>query len=140
MITSTHNPRIKEIRLLNSASKHRKKSGLYAVEGIRLLEEALQAHQRPQLVIYTEDLDQRATRLLDRFESQSIPCEPVTPQVLQSASDTETPQGMLAVLPIAPLALPADPELLLILDAMRDPGNRRGLRRTNARVSDGIRT
>jgi len=139
MITSTQNPRIKEIRLLNSASKHRKKSGLYAAEGIRLLEEALLAHQRPQLVIYTEDLDQRAARLLDRFESQSIPCEAVTPQVLQSASDTETPQGILAVLPIAPLALTAEPELVLILDAIRDPGNLGTLMRTClAAGADGL--
>ena len=130
MITSLHNSKIKEIRFLNSASKHRAKSGLYAAEGVRLLEEALQAGLRPELVIYTEDLDQRGTQLLERFISQSVPCEPVTPQVLEAASDTETPQGILAVLPLKPLPLPKNPGFVLILDAIRDPGNLGTLMRT----------
>jgi TrmH family RNA methyltransferase len=130
MISSLQNPRIKEIRLLNTASKHRKKAGLYAAEGVRLLEEALLAGQRPELVIYTEELDQRAGKLLARFEGLSVPCEAVTPQVLQAASDTESPQGILAVLPIAPLPLPETPDLVIILDAIRDPGNLGTLMRT----------
>ncbi|MFN2280927.1 MAG: TrmH family RNA methyltransferase [Anaerolineales bacterium] len=139
MITSLHNPRIKEIRLLNSASKHRLKSGLYAAEGIRLLEEALQAGQRPELVIYTEDLDQRGSTLVEHFQSLSVLCEPVTSQVLQAASDTESPQGILAVLPISPLALPDQPNLVLILDAIRDPGNLGTLMRTClAAGADGL--
>lgn len=139
MITSLHNPKIKEIRYLNAAAKHREKSGLYAAEGIRLLEEALQAGQRPELVIYTEDLDQRGAALLENFQSLSVPCEPVTSQVLQAASDTESPQGILAVLPISPLALPDKPDLLLILDAIRDPGNLGTLMRTClAAGADGL--
>ncbi len=139
MITSLQNPRIKEIRLLNSASKHRAKSGLYAAEGVRLLEEALQAGLRPELVIYTEDLDQRGIQLLEDFKSQSVPCQPVTAQVLEAASDTETPQGILAVLPIKPLPLPTNPGFFLILDAIRDPGNLGTLMRTClAAGTDGL--
>ncbi len=44
-------------------------------------------------------------------------------QVLKAAGDTETPQGILAVLPIRSLPLPPAPDFTLILDEMRDPGN-----------------
>jgi TrmH family RNA methyltransferase len=123
MITSLQNPRIKEIRLLNSGSKHRRKAGLFVAEGVRLLEEALGAGSIPELVIYTEDLDQRGKLVVDSFQALPAPCELVSPEVLQSASDTETPQGILAVLPILSPALPPHPDLIVILDAIRDPGN-----------------
>ena len=123
MISSLQNPRIKEIRQLNAAAKNRHKAGLYAAEGIRLLEEALQSGVIPELVIYTDDLDQRGASLLKGFQALEVTCLPVTPQVLGSASDTETPQGILAVLPLTTPPLPPAPDLVLILDAIRDPGN-----------------
>lgn len=123
MITSRQNPKIKEIRQLNAASKFRQQAGLYTAEGIRLLEECLQAGQKPELVIHTEELDSRGKELLAEFISRSIPCEAVTSQVMEYASDTESPQGMLAVLPLASPALPGSPGLVLVLDALRDPGN-----------------
>ncbi len=123
MITSRQNPRIKEIRLLNAKSKHRHQAGRYVVEGIRLLEEAVNAGQTPELVLYTEELDRRGTALVNEFKSQSVVCEPVTSQVLQAASATENPQGILAVFPLVSLPLPPAPDLVLILDAIRDPGN-----------------
>lgn len=123
MITSLQNPKIKQIRMLNAGAKHRKKAGLYAAEGVRLLEEASQAGMVPELVIYTDDLDQRGKALLENFASRSADCESVSSRVLRSASDTENPQGILAVFPLVSLALPERPDLVLILDAIRDPGN-----------------
>jgi TrmH family RNA methyltransferase len=46
---------------------------------------------------------------------------PVTDEVMAACADTQTPQGVLAVVPF--IGLNPRPGLLLILDAIRDPGN-----------------
>jgi TrmH family RNA methyltransferase len=139
MITSRQNPKIKQIKKLNAASKFRSQSGKFIAEGIRLLEEADQTQFKPEWVIYTESLDERGEQLLDRYRSQGIPCDPVTPEVMEAASDTRTPQGVLGVFPLASLPLPPAPSLLVILDALRDPGNLGTLMRTSlAAGADGL--
>lgn len=130
MITSRRNPKIKQIRKLNAASKHRSKAGLFAVEGIRILEEAHRSGIKPEWVIYTEDLDQRGLQLLENYQEQQITCEPVTPEVLEAASDTKTPQSVLGLFSLISLPLPPSPKLLVILDALQDPGNLGTLMRT----------
>jgi TrmH family RNA methyltransferase len=130
MITSRQNPKIKLIRKLNSGAKHRAKTGKYAVEGIRLLEEAQQSKVKPEWVIHTEDLDHRAGRLLDNFKDQGTPCEVVAPGVLEGASDTKTPQGVLAVFPLTSVSIPVSTSLVVILDSLNDPGNLGTIMRT----------
>lgn len=139
MITSRQNPKIKQIRKLNSGAKHRTQAGRFAVEGIRLLEEAQHSKIKPEWVIHTEDLDHRARQLLENYKDQGTPCEVVTPGVLEGASDTKTPQGVLAVFPLTSLSLPASPDLLVILDSLNDPGNLGTLMRTSlAAGADGV--
>jgi len=130
MISSAQNPKIKRIRLLQTQTRSRKKEAAFVVEGIRLLEEALQTGQVPELVIYTRDLDERGEQLVGRFHEKKVVCEEVSQEVLKAASDTETPQGILAVLPLHPLALPAECDFLMIADEIRDPGNLGTLLRT----------
>ncbi|MFL7871549.1 MAG: TrmH family RNA methyltransferase, partial [Anaerolineales bacterium] len=52
------------------------------------------------------------------------------PHVMQSASDTQSPQGILAVVPIPQWQFPTEPTFLLIPDGIRDPGNLGTLLRT----------
>lgn len=131
MISSIQNPKIKRIRLLQSQAKSRKKHKAFVIEGIRLLEEAIKAHQKPELVLFTSNLDNRGQHLLEVLKQGGVPCEKVSPDVLKSASDTETPQGILAVLPSQPLPLPANVDFLIIVDEIRDPGNLGTLLRTS---------
>jgi TrmH family RNA methyltransferase len=137
MITSTQNPKIKEIRGLQARSKNRRAAGAFVVEGVRLAEEALQAGWQPQLVLYTEDLSERGLTLVEGWQSQSVPVEVVSPHVMQAASDTQTPQGILLVLPMQALPIPAKLDFALILDQMRDPGNLGTLLRTAAAAGAG---
>ena len=139
MISSVQNPKIKRIRLLQSQSRSRKKELAFVVEGIRLLEEALNTFQIPELVIYTSDLDPRSQNLVEAFLKQNVPCEEVSEEVIKAASDTETPQGILAILPLKPLLLPAEANFLMIADEIRDPGNLGTLLRTaQAAGADGF--
>ncbi len=123
MITSPSNSRIKLIRALNSRAKDRREEGLYVIEGIRLCEEALAARATPDLVLHTEDLDPRGQALVEAFRKAGVPIETATEDVMRAASDTQTPQGVLAILPIQPQPRPATLDFVLILDQIRDPGN-----------------
>jgi TrmH family RNA methyltransferase len=130
MITSTANPKIKWVRLLQSQSRERRTAGAFVVEGVRLAEEALAAGWEAQLVLYTDDLSERGRQVLDGYALRQAPLEQVTPEVLHSASDTETPQGLLAVLSQRTLPPPAELSLVFIPDQVRDPGNLGAMLRT----------
>lgn len=130
MITSKQNAKIKRIRLLQAQSKSRKEQKAFVIEGIRLLEEASINKHKPEYLIFTQDLDSRAKQLLEVFQELNVPCEEVTPEVLKAASDTETPQGLLAVMPQCSIALSDEKDFLVIADEIRDPGNLGTIMRT----------
>ncbi len=132
MITSTHNPKIQEVRQLLKQAKVRHARGMFVVEGVRLAEEALQSGWNAHLVLYTDKLDQRGNAVVDTFTERGIPAELVSEQVMESLSETETPQGLLVVLVNKPLHFPPLPNFLLILDGIRDPGNLGTILRTSA--------
>ncbi len=139
MITSSSNSKIKRVRLLISQAKARKDQGVYIVEGLRLLNEALQADLVPELLLYTPELDQRGIDLVDAFQLQGVSNEEVAPDLLSSTSDTKNPQGLLAVFPLQAVPLPESPDFLLVVDEIRDPGNLGTLMRTAlAAGADGL--
>jgi TrmH family RNA methyltransferase len=63
MLTSPKNPRIQQIRKLQSNARARRDNGLFVVEGVRLVEEAQSAGWKPEVLLYTEDLGERGRRL-----------------------------------------------------------------------------
>jgi RNA methyltransferase, TrmH family len=130
MLTSTKNPRIQQIRKLQGSARARKKEALFVVEGVRLAEEALNANWQPELLIYTADLNLRGQQTIAGFQAKGVEIVPVSSQVMQAASNTQTPQGILLVLPLPKWDLPAEPTFVLIFDRVRDPGNVGTLLRT----------
>lgn len=123
MITSSHNPKIRLIRDLQGRPKERREVGAFLIEGVRLLEEALAANWPVQLALYSETLSERGQALVRQLRERGVSVETATPDLLQSISDTEAPQGLLAVVAIQALLLPSKPNFILILDNLRDPGN-----------------
>jgi len=132
MITSIHNPKVQWVRKLQAQAKDRRQDESFVVEGVRLVEEALNANWEIRLVLYSEALSPRGMALVDSFTARDIPTEIVSPHVMQAAAHTETPQGLLAVLAMKGLPLPAALDFVLIPDAVRDPGNLGTLLRTAA--------
>jgi len=128
MITSTRNPKIQWVRALQSRSRQRREDGVFVVEGVRLVEEALNSGWKARLVIYTDDLDLRGQRLVDEFASRNVPIE----LVMRAASDTQTPQGILGVISLDDLPLPESLDFVFIPDGIRDPGNLGTMLRTAA--------
>ena len=130
MITSSHNPKIQQIRSLLSRRQERIQAQSFVVEGVRLSEEALQSGWQPQSVFFTDQLSNRGKNLLDSFSRSGADIEEVTHQLMESLAETETPQGILAIFALRSLPLPERLDLVLILDSLRDPGNLGTLLRT----------
>ncbi|MEA2008893.1 MAG: RNA methyltransferase [Chloroflexota bacterium] len=130
MITSPQNSQIKHIQRLQNKSRDRRKEQAFVVEGVRLMEEAFQYGWTPEIVLYAENLDERGLQIVNQFRERGASVSQVTPEVMQAASDTETPQGLLAVLPLRGQPQPQKLDFVLIPDAVRDPGNLGTLFRT----------
>ena len=135
MITSAQNSRIQWVRKLQAQSKFRRSENAFVVEGVRLCEESLAAAWPASLVLHTADLGERGLKVADGLAALGATVELVSPEVMKAASDTETPQGLLAVLALRPLPLPPQPDFVLIPDGVRDPGNLGTILRTAAAAS-----
>ena len=132
MITSNHNPRIKFVRALQGRTKERRDAGAFVVEGVRLVEEAVNSNWGFQFALYDEKLSERGRLLVESLTSRGVDVEEVSPDVMKALSETETPQGILAVLELTELPIPNNPNFILIPDQIRDPGNLGTLIRTAA--------
>lgn len=128
VITSRRNPRIVDIRKLDQR-KQRQQQGQFRVEGLQLLHMALDAGARPLTVVYSESLfvGSEAARLLQRFAAMGAELLPAAPDVLESLSEREVCQGLIATFPLpnTPLTAlaPLETDLVLVLDRLQDPGN-----------------
>jgi RNA methyltransferase, TrmH family len=124
MITSPSNPTLKLIRALQSQRKAREKERLFVIEGVRLVEEAIRTKAAVRLALHTEDLDPRGCAALNQLARLGAELHEVTPKVLAAASDTQTPQGLLAVVPFPHFATRSGHlSFVIILDRLSDPGN-----------------
>jgi len=132
MITSKDNPKIKRVRALQTDSKARRAEKAFVVEGIRLVEEALGSRWDVGWVIYTEGLDERGQALLQAFIERGVLVEPVTLPVMESVSETQNPQGLLAILEARSMPLPVALDFIFIPDNIHDPGNLGTMLRTAA--------
>jgi TrmH family RNA methyltransferase len=123
MITSTQNQKIKWVRALQNQARARKDEGAFVIEGVRLAEEALAAGWEAELVLYTAGLTARGQALVNGFAQRGSLVEEVSEFVLQAASDTQTPQGILVVIQQYNRSLADGLDFALIVDGVRDPGN-----------------
>jgi TrmH family RNA methyltransferase len=123
MITSAQNPKIQQVRALQGRGRARRAAQSFVIEGVRLVEEAFEAGWEAELVLHSDELNQRGQALLQGFQERGASIEAVSPNVMKAASDTQTPQGILAVVRMRSLPMPERPDFVFILDGVRDPGN-----------------
>lgn len=130
-ITSSSNSKIKLVRSLQLSSKNRKSEAAFVAEGVRLLEEALSVGWPMEFVLYDETLSKRGLQIVAELQSvKKAEVFEIIPELMAEISDTETPQGILAVLKRQAVALPPSPTFVVIADQIRDPGNMGTLLRT----------
>ena len=127
-ITSSSNPRIKQVRALRQR-KERDAAGLFVVEGIHHLGEAVAAGAPVEYVCYSPDLlvSTFARELVEQQTARGVPCFAVAADVFTSLAEKENPQGIVAVVrrPRRRLAdlTPGNFAWGVALVAPQDPGN-----------------
>ncbi|MGE5322923.1 MAG: TrmH family RNA methyltransferase [Actinomycetota bacterium] len=126
-VTSRQNSLVKELRRAFTHGEPTS-SGSLAVEGVRIIEEAVRSGLRFQAIIFSESGRGHATRLLPQISAHTeallLPDE-----VFASAVSTETPQGVAALVKLKPARLEdvmeqvAGDLLLVGVAGLQDPGN-----------------
>ncbi len=148
MITSLANDRIRAIRKLQDR-KTRQESGLFTVEGLRIVAEALEQARTGRvrvdtLVVAPELLKSSFGReLVAEQASLGVPILEVSAEVFERISIKEGPQGLAAIveqhwLPLQDARLEFASALAsntwVALDAVADPGNLGTIMRTHDAV------
>jgi len=124
----TRNSLVSLIRDLHRR-RGRERRGLALAEGVRLVEEALAAGVPIKGVVTSPMLEgsARGRALLDALHRAAAPVEEVDDAALAALADTEHPQGIVAVVTPPAWTLEhvtlAAGDVLLVLDAVQDPGN-----------------
>ncbi|MBN1486088.1 MAG: RNA methyltransferase [Anaerolineae bacterium] len=124
-ITSLQNDKVRRVQSLQHNTRRRRRDGLMIAEGVRLVQEVIRSQLPVTEVFYTPDSqeDLTAQQMIFALQERDIPTWEVPLDVMAVLSDTETPQGILVVLPIPQLSPVGNGGLTLIPDRVRDPGN-----------------
>jgi TrmH family RNA methyltransferase len=143
-ITSRKNSKIRQIRAL-ARRKERKAQGLFVVEGIRHVGEAVETETPLEYVLYSPDLltSNFALALIEELERKGERCYSTTGDIFSELSFKENPQGILAVVGWQERRLdslsPANFELGVAMVSPQDPGNVGTVLRTiDAVGADGL--
>ncbi len=123
MITSSQNSKIKLVRVLLGRAKERREANAFVVDGVRLVEEAEARDWSFRFALYDSSLNTRGRSVVERLQSRGLDVEEISESLMKSLSDTETPQGILAILEINQLPMTDSSNFILIPDQIRDPGN-----------------
>ncbi|MBI5930572.1 MAG: RNA methyltransferase [Chloroflexi bacterium] len=144
LITSRTNPKIKQLRALQNR-KERDAAGLFMVEGIRHVGDAVAAGAKLEFICYAPDLliSEFALDLIQQQTLQGVACYPVSAEVFESVASREGPQGIMAVVRQPNIVLadlnPANFVWGVALVAPQDPGNVGTILRTvNAVGASGL--
>ncbi|MFA7532860.1 MAG: RNA methyltransferase [Tissierellaceae bacterium] len=127
IISSVKNPLIKNIKSLHR-KKERLKNSSFVIEGIKIIEEAIESNYPIKNIVYTDQLlkvkdGENLFNKIREFHNLIY----VTDNVFKEISDTENPQGVLAVAEIRQMEINQlnfnKMLFLLYLDQLQDPGN-----------------
>ncbi|MDE5858899.1 MAG: RNA methyltransferase, partial [Oscillospiraceae bacterium] len=124
-ITSKDNPNIKLYRKLLSGKKYRRETGLFTLEGIRLINDAIKENAELHSVFVTESC---ADRLSQQSEALNFPeVFIISDELAKFMADTDNTQGIFAV--CKTVDKPHFSDIIknggryILLHSVQDPGN-----------------
>lgn len=127
IISSRQNNLVKYVRSLRD-KRTREQEGHFVIEGLNFVSEALTSGIIPEKLIISERVDSNL-RLADIIKRVDRPdsISRVSDSVMEYMSETETPQGIMALLKIVEVPLMSlpirDKSLYIVMDGIQDPGN-----------------
>ncbi|WP_378955863.1 TrmH family RNA methyltransferase [Pelosinus sp. sgz500959] len=129
IITSLQNKFVKLAASLKQ-KKYRDELGLFVVEGVRLVEEAVQSDWLIETCIYTEETleQERVQRIIADLQSKNCRMIQVASSIYEKVTDTKEPQGIMAIVKKNVHSLEDRleakvKEFFIVLDEVQDPGN-----------------
>lgn len=132
MITSLANPQIKQARALRQ-KKSRDESGLFLVEGLAHVGNAIEAGWGVETLLYAPERlrSDFGLELVAQAQRTGVRCQTVSGAVFESLAEKDNPQGIAALVrqrglslaDFAPAAQGRRPALFAALVAPQDPGN-----------------
>ena len=137
MITSIKNTKIKIVRELLNAKKHREQVHMIVVEGVRLAEETLSANAAINFCLYSDRISERGKKIVLQIQALDYATEEVSVDLMDRISDTKTSQGILLTAPYPEVPLQAKVDPVIVVDSIRDPGNMGTILRTAAAMDVG---
>ncbi len=124
-VTSRQNSLLKDLRRSFRRSEPTE-DGFCAIEGVKMIEEAIRSRLRLRAVVFSESGLARADRLLSQLKAQ-IETIRISDEDFRSVVETEAPQGIAALVAFPEFTLEQmlakDDPLLVVAYAIQDPGN-----------------
>ena len=142
IITGFSNPLVKQVRSLRE-KKHRKRSGHFLAEGLRLLTEAREAGYLPVMLFMADIREPHPllSDLEDAVKSNGGQIVVTTRDILAKMSGKDNPQTVLGVFRDHPTSLKyierESANIWLVAQSLRDPGNLGTILRTGDAVGAG---
>lgn len=128
MITSSSNTIIKEIKSLHRKKDRWTKKSFF-VEGIRAVEESILSNAKISYIVYSDMLfhTKGGEELLNKIHTGTYKINYISDKLFNEVSDTEKPQGILAVVEFDLKAIDdivkEKENFIILLDRVQDPGN-----------------
>lgn len=124
-ITSKENELIKHIKKLKD-KKYRDISNEYVIEGIKLVEEAIEEKAPIKYIILCEDCEKNENIQKElMYEIAKYECIYVTENIFKYLTEVQAPQGILAIIKKNSQYKDIDysQDIIVALDDVQDPGN-----------------
>ena len=141
-ITSFSNETVKRLRALRD-KKARKAEGLFLAEGLRILAEARDSGQLPEIIAYSPagGVHPLAADIIAAAETGGADVIETTPDILSKMSGKDNPQAILGAYrqpdtSLAAIDRSASP-LWIVAQSLRDPGNIGTILRTGDATAAG---
>ncbi|WP_334107343.1 TrmH family RNA methyltransferase [Methylobacillus sp.] len=121
-ITSRDNSLFKQLRKLAENARERRKSNETLLDGAHLLQAYIEQFGLPKLLIIAEgESTNEVVGLLQALAD--VPTVMFTTLMFAELSPVATPTGILALVDIPQLPMPEQPDFVLMLEDIQDPGN-----------------
>ncbi len=138
LITSSDNPRFRELVGLAESGRDRRQAGLALIDGLHLIDSYRQRIGAPQQLVVSSSGRHRPEVATLLGSLGEVPLLELSDPLFRRLSTVQTPTGILALIPIpANRPIPDNAEACVLLEDVQDPGNLGSILRSTAAA--GIR-
>ena len=122
-ISSRDNVLFKQLKKLTNSARERRDCGKTLLDGMHLLEAYRASGAVAEWVVIADSALQQTEMQVFLQQIGSWPVLTIADSLFAEISPVDTPTGILAMIAIAPVAVPQNNDFVLLLEDIQDPGN-----------------